>query len=184
MFSLGFLDSIISKIQFLIYYSVLGDLPERLLQYNSYLPRQLEERFCLKDSAKNPVKTMDISSLLNTDLGNLNDWSLILQDNLLTIYDTIKNFIFRYFHSCSMFIISKILTFPQTSQCQETFQRDYCSTIPTYHSNLKRRFYLKNFSKNPIKTMDISSLQNTDLGNLNESSLILFDDLLSIYDTI
>ena len=38
--------------------------------------------------------------------------------------------------------------------------------------------------KNSIKTVDISSLLNTDLCNLNESSLILYDDRLSTYNTI
>ena len=32
--------------------------------------------------------------------------------------------------------------------------------------------------------MDISSLLNTDLGNLNDLSLILWDDRLSMYNTI
>ena len=47
------------------------------------------------------------------------------------------------------------------------------STIHTYHSNSKKRFHCKDDMKNSIKTMDISSLLNTDLGNLNDSSLIL-----------
>ena len=38
--------------------------------------------------------------------------------------------------------------------------------------------------KNTIKTMDISSLLNTDLDSLNDSSLILKDDRFSIYNTI
>ena len=36
---------------------------------------------------------MDISSLLNTDLGNLNDVSLILQDDRLSMYNTIYIFL-------------------------------------------------------------------------------------------
>ena len=32
--------------------------------------------------------------------------------------------------------------------------------------------------------MDISSLLNNDLGNLNDSSLIVYDDRLSMYNTI
>ena len=32
--------------------------------------------------------------------------------------------------------------------------------------------------------MDMSSLLNIDLGNLNDSSLILYDDCLSMYNTI
>ena len=71
-----------------------------------------------------------------------------------------------------------------TRGCQGTFQKDYCSTIPTYHGNLKKRFCLKDSAKNPIKTMDISSLLKTDLGNLNDWSMILQDNLLTIYDTI
>ena len=38
--------------------------------------------------------------------------------------------------------------------------------------------------KNTIKTMDISSLLNTDLDSLNDSSLILKDDRFSMYKTI
>ena len=54
-------------------------------------------------------------------------------------------------------------------------------TIPTYHGTATQR---KDTTKNSIKTMDISSLLNTDLGNLNESSLILKDDRLSMYNII
>ena len=35
-----------------------------------------------------------------------------------------------------------------------------------------------------MKTMDISSMLNTDLSNLNESSFTLQDDRLSMYNTI
>ena len=59
---------------------------------------------------------------------------------------------------------------------------DYCSTIPTYNGNSKKRFHLKDTIKNSIKTMDISNLLNTDLGNINNSSLILKDDRLSLYN--
>ena len=38
--------------------------------------------------------------------------------------------------------------------------------------------------KNSTKTVDISSLLNTDLGYLNDSGLILYDDRLSMYNTI
>ena len=69
------------------------------------------------------------------------------------------------------------------TQCQETFQKDYCSTIPTYHGNSKERFYLKGTTKNSIKIIGISSLLNTGLGKSNDSSLILYDDRLSMYDT-
>ena len=55
----------------------------------------------------------------------------------------------------------------------ETLQKDYCSIIPTYDGNLKKSFHLKDATKNFIKTMDISSLLNTDLGNLNGSSFIM-----------
>ena len=47
------------------------------------------------------------------------------------------------------------------------------TTTPTYHSNSKKRFDLKDTNKSSIKTMDVSSMLNTDLGNLNDSSLIL-----------
>ena len=70
-------------------------------------------------------------------------------------------------------IISKILIFSYTTQCQETFQKGYCSTFPTYRGNLKKSFHIKDTTKNSIKTMDISSLLNTDLGNLNDLSLTL-----------
>ena len=66
----------------------------------------------------------------------------------------------------------------------ENFQKDYCSTIPTYHGNSKKRFHLKNTTKNSIKIADISRLLNTELGNLNDSSLILSNDRLSMYNTI
>ena len=66
----------------------------------------------------------------------------------------------------------------------EAFQKDYCSTIPTYHGNSKKRFYLKDAKKKSIKTIDISSLLNADLGKLNDLSLILKDDRLSMYNTI
>ena len=46
-----------------------------------------------------------------------------------------------------------------------------------------KRFLLKDTTKSSIKTMDISSLLNTDFGNLNDSSLILWDDCLSMYNT-
>ena len=47
------------------------------------------------------------------------------------------------------------------------------STIPSYHNNSKKRFHLKDTTKNFIKSVDISSLLNTDLSNLNDSSLML-----------
>ena len=37
-----------------------------------------KKRFSLKDTTKSSIKTMDISRLLNIDLVNLNDLSLIL----------------------------------------------------------------------------------------------------------
>ena len=46
------------------------------------------------------------------------------------------------------------------------------TTIPTYHGNSMIRFRLKDTTKNSFKTMDISSLLNIDLGNLNDSILI------------
>ena len=55
---------------------------------------------------------------------------------------------------------------------------------PTYHGNLKKRFYLKNTTKNTIKTLNISTLLNTNIGNLNDSRLILQDGRLSMCKTI
>ena len=48
------------------------------------------------------------------------------------------------------------------------------STIPTYLDNPKKRFHLKDTTKNSIETMEVSSLLNTDLGNINvsDSSMI------------
>ena len=62
--------------------------------------------------------------------------------------------------------------------------RKTTSTIPTYQGNAKKIFHLKDTTKNSIKAMDIYSLLNTDLGNLNDLSLILQDNRLSMYDTI
>ena len=69
-------------------------------------------------------------------------------------------------------IISKILTFSYTLlRVRKPFPKDYGSTIPTYHGNSKIRFYLKDTTITSTKTMDISSLLNTDLDNLNELKL-------------
>ena len=57
-------------------------------------------------------------------------------------------------------------------------------TIPISYGNLKKRFHLKEATKSSIKIMEISRMLNTDLGNLNDSSLILKDDCLSMYNTI
>ena len=59
------------------------------------------------------------------------------------------------------------------SRFYETFQKNCHSTIPNYHGNSKKRFHLKGTTKNSIKAMDVSSRLNTELGNLNDSSLIL-----------
>ena len=56
-------------------------------------------------------------------------------------------------------------------------------TIPNYHGNSKKRFHLEIPRKVLLKP-SISSLLNTDLGNLNDSNLILKNDRLSIYSTI
>ena len=79
-------------------------------------------------------------------------------------------------------IISKILTFSYTLLSVRRPSRK--TTIPTYPGNSKIRFHLKGTTKNSIKTMDISSMLNTDLSNLNESSFTLQDDRLSMYNTI
>ena len=60
-----------------MHYSVLGDIPERLSTIHTYYSNS-KERFHWKDDTKHSIKTKDISSLLNSDLGNLNDSSLIL----------------------------------------------------------------------------------------------------------
>ena len=73
-------------------------------------------------------------------------------------------FLFNFFKYFNFLIYYSVL---------QTFQKDYCSIIPTYHGNLKKSFHLKHTTKNFIKTMDISSLLNTDLGNLNGSSFIM-----------
>ena len=41
--------------------------------YHSHLPWQLKEKIQFKNTTKSSMKTMDISSLLNIDLGNSND---------------------------------------------------------------------------------------------------------------
>ena len=51
-----------------------------------------------------------------------------------------------------------------------------------YHSN--KRLHLKYTTKYTIKTMDISSLLNTDLGHLSDSSLILKNNRLFMYNTM
>ena len=63
---------------------------------------------------------MDISSLLNTELGNLNDSNLILQDDLLSMYNT--TYIFLKF-TCPIgkktktyFLIKTIKTFFQNQR--------------------------------------------------------------------
>ena len=43
------------------------------------------------------------------------------------------------------------------------------STIPKYHINSRERFHLKDTTKKLIKAVNISSLLNTDLGDLNDS---------------
>ena len=58
------------------------------------------------------------------------------------------------------------------------------STIHTYLGNSKKRFHLNNNTKNSVKGMDISSLLNIGLANLDDSSLILKDDRLFMYNTI
>ena len=41
--------------------------------YHSHLPWQLKEKIQFKNTTKSSIKTMDISILLNTDFGNLNN---------------------------------------------------------------------------------------------------------------
>ena len=71
-----------------IHYPMLVDFPERVLQYHSHFQRQLKEKTPFK-TTKNFIRTMDIFSLLNTDLGNLNRQSFILQDDCLSMCNTV-----------------------------------------------------------------------------------------------
>ena len=64
---------------FLMQYSLLGDLPERLLYSTTPIYYDnLKKRFHLKDTTKNSINTMDISSLINTDPDNLNNFPCII----------------------------------------------------------------------------------------------------------
>ena len=74
------------------------------------------------------------------------------------IYSSLK-----FFYS----IILKISSFSFTLLSVRTPFRK-TSAILTYNDNLRKRFHLKDSTK----TLEISSLLNTDLGNLNDSSLI------------
>ena len=68
-------------------------------------------------------------------------------------------------------IISKILTFSYTLlSVRRPIRKTTGNTIPTYHG---KSTPFKRYTKNSIKTMDISSLLNTDLGNLIDLSFIL-----------
>ena len=79
-------------------------------------------------------------------------------------------------------IISNILTFSYTLlSVTRPSRKDYCSIIPIYHGNSKKRFHLKDTTKHFIKTRDIFILLSTDLGNLNNQSLILQHNRLSMY---
>ena len=77
----------------------------------------------------------------------------------LSFVDSIISKLFNYL----MYIISVL---------GDLLERLYCSTIPTYHGNSKKRFDLKDATKSSIQTVDTSSLLNTDLGNLNDLRLI------------
>ena len=46
------------------------------------------------------------------------------------------------------------------------------TVVPFPLGNSKKKFHLKDPTKNSIRTVDISSLLNTELGNLSNSSLI------------
>ena len=75
---------------------------------------------------------MDISSLLNTDLGNLNDSNLILKDDHLSMYNTI--YIFRKFtcpickETITYFLIKK-KTFFKTKDLASPAKRRLASII-------------------------------------------------------
>ena len=60
-----------------VYYALLSvrrsSKKSAYCSYHSHLPWQLKEKIQFKNTTKSSMKTMDISSLLNTDLGNLND---------------------------------------------------------------------------------------------------------------
>ena len=82
-----------------MHYSVLGDLPERPHSTIPTYHDNLKKRFHLKDTIKSSIKIVDTSSLLNTNLVNLNDSDMILQDYRLSKYNTI--YIFLKF-TCSL----------------------------------------------------------------------------------
>ena len=79
-------------------------------------------------------------------------------------------------------IISNILTFSYTLLSVRRPPKT-TSVIPTYHGNSMKRFHLKLTAKNPIQTIQISSLVDTDLDSLNGSSLFSKNDCLSINNT-
>ena len=64
---------------------MLGDLPERYCRTIPTYHCNSKKRFHLKDTTTNSIKTMHISSLINTDLGTLNGSSLILHDDHLSM---------------------------------------------------------------------------------------------------
>ena len=69
-------------------------------------------------------------------------------------------------------IISKILTFSYTLlRVTKPFRKTTAVPLPLTNGNSKMRFYLKDTTITSTKTMDISSLLNTDLDNLNELKL-------------
>ena len=76
-FPLRFLDSIISNIFTFSCASLSVRRPSRKTTVVLFPLGNSTKRFHLKDPTKNSIKTVHISSLLNTDLGDLNDSSLI-----------------------------------------------------------------------------------------------------------
>ena len=94
-FPLSFLDLIVSKI-LNFSYKLLSVLRLSRKIYCSTTPTyhdNSKKRFYLKDTAKNTIKTWNISNLLNTDLGNLNDLRLILKNDHGSMYNTIYIFL-------------------------------------------------------------------------------------------
>ena len=84
---LSFLDSIISKILTFKDLSIRkpSEKTSTIFTYN----RNSRKRFHLKDNTKHSIKIMENSSLVHTDLANLNDSSLIFKNDRLSMYITI-----------------------------------------------------------------------------------------------
>ena len=80
-------------------------------------------------------------------------------------------------------MISKILTFSNTLISVGKPSRKTTVVPFPFTTATQRKDPFKRYNKKFHEAMDISSLLNTDLGLLNDSSLILQDDRLSMYNT-